>query len=205
MQRGVNDWIHRHGVMENLISDAGTPFTSDDSKQFFQKKGKLKHTTSSYHPQNDGKAEANIKIIKNIIKRNIFTNITSEKTCKQLVLVHTNSKTAINRSPAELLFGFKLHTPVNSLNNTPELEELAAIRERIYEETQIQMEKYIKKYSEHYNENRKAVEITEDDWVLVRKPHLLKSLESKFRGLLSIAFELIRWQQSSPNPDQSQS
>ena len=42
------------------------------------------------------------------------------------------------------------------------------------------MEKYIKKYSEHYNENRKAVEITEDDWVLVRKPHLLKSLESKF-------------------------
>ena len=91
------------------------------------------------------------------------------------------------------------------MNNTPELEELAAIRERIYEETQIQMEKYIKKYSEHYNENRKAVEITEDDWVLVRKPHLLKSLESKFRGLLSIAFEPIRWQQSSPNPGQSQS
>ena len=94
MQRGVNNWIHRHGVMENLISDGGTPFTSDDSKQFFQKKGKLKHTTSSYHPQNDGKAEANIKIIKNIIKRNILSNITSEKTCKQLVLVHTNSKNA---------------------------------------------------------------------------------------------------------------
>ena len=92
MQRGVNDWIHRHGVMENLISDAGTPFTSDDSKQFFQKKGILKHTTS-YHPQSYGKAEA-IKIIKNIIKRNILSNITSEKTCKQLVLVHTNSKNA---------------------------------------------------------------------------------------------------------------
>ena len=54
--------------MENLISDGGTPFTSEDSREFFKGKGIIKHTTSSYHPQSDGKAEANIKIIKNIIK-----------------------------------------------------------------------------------------------------------------------------------------
>ena len=93
--------------------------------------------------------------------------------------IRTNTKTATNRSPAELLFGFKLRTSVNSLNNTPELEELASIRERIFEETQNQMKKYIKKYS---NENRKTVEIKQGDQVLVCKPHLLKSLESKFQG-----------------------
>src|SRR3990167_1974927 len=194
VQQCLENWIHRYGLMENIITDGGTPFVSKESMSFYKERGVKKHTTSSYHPQSDGKAEANIKIIKNIIKRNILKNIIDENTWDEFLqtacfAVRTNTKTSTNRSPAELLFGFKLRTPINQ-NYQPDVEELYEIRKNIFEETQNQMKKYIRKYSKHYDINRKEIEFQIGDMVIVKKPHILKSLESKFSGPYKIACKM---------------
>ena len=195
MIKCVENWIHRYGIMENIITDGGSPFTSTEALDFFKENGISKHTTSSYHPKSDGKAEANIKIIKNIMKKNIIHNIIEEKQWDDFLqiacfAVRTSTKTATNMSPAEMLFGFKLRTNVNLHQTTPDIEELYEIRSKIYEKVQRHMKKYIKRYSEHYNENRKEVNLQVGDYVLVRKPHILKALESKFQGPYKISAKL---------------
>ena len=55
VQQCLENWIHRYGLMENIITDGGTPFVSKESMSFYKERGVKKHTTSSYHPQSDGK------------------------------------------------------------------------------------------------------------------------------------------------------
>lgn len=95
---------------------------------------------------------------------NIIDNVITEDTwddCLQIACfaIRTNTKTETSRSPAEHLYGFQLRTTLNQ-NVPPDIEELSEIRSRIYDETQTQLQKYIKQYSQHFNENRKEFQLS---------------------------------------------
>lgn len=183
-----NTWVPRYGIMENVINDGGGPLVSKDVQEFLKSLNVNQKLTSGYHPKANGKAEANVKIIKNIIRKNIMNNIIDERTWDEFLptavfATRTIGKVGSNRpSPSELLFGFQIKTPINQEIDTPELSELQEIRFKIWEGTRKHLEKYISKYEDHYNLNRKKVIFNEGDKVLVLKPGKLKSLESRFNG-----------------------
>ena len=59
----------RHGIPDVLITDSGTQFSSSEFAKFAEA-WKFEHkTSSSHHPQSNGKAENAVKICKNLLKK----------------------------------------------------------------------------------------------------------------------------------------
>ena len=58
-----------HGYPDELVSDNGPCYRGEQFTEFLKRKG-IKHVTSSpYHPQSNGLAEAYVKVVKNMMKK----------------------------------------------------------------------------------------------------------------------------------------
>ncbi|KAJ8893036.1 hypothetical protein PR048_005617 [Dryococelus australis] len=69
----MNVQFARHGIPTTLITDNATSFTRAEF-QAFSRPWDIQHSTSSpYHPQGNGKAEASVKIGKNIMNKCLQT------------------------------------------------------------------------------------------------------------------------------------
>lgn len=96
----------RHGIPQRIITDNGTNFASEEFKTF-TKKWNICHCTSSPHyPQANGKAEATVKIAKQIIKKSEMNN---EDIWLNL-LHHRNIPNKIGTSPVERLYSRSTRT-----------------------------------------------------------------------------------------------
>ena len=99
----------RFGVVDSLVSDNGTQFTSYDFKEFcntFQ----IKHvTTPPYHPRSNGLAERFVDTLKRALKKTSGTP--SEKALKQFLQIYRNTpnpNTPDTTLPAETMFARKM-------------------------------------------------------------------------------------------------
>ena len=54
---------------DELVSDNGPQFTSDEFKEFILNCGNLHIKTAPYHPQTNGKAKRFVQTFKNFVKR----------------------------------------------------------------------------------------------------------------------------------------
>lgn len=61
----------RHGVPKLVVCDNGTHFKNSEFSKFAMEWEFKILTTSPYHPQRNGKAEATVKIAKNLMKRSL--------------------------------------------------------------------------------------------------------------------------------------
>ena len=62
----------RHGIPENLISDNGIQYSSEEFKEF-SKTYKFKHLTSSpKYPKGNGVAERAIQTLKQIMEKSVY-------------------------------------------------------------------------------------------------------------------------------------
>ncbi|UYV78302.1 K02A2.6-like, partial [Cordylochernes scorpioides] len=115
----------RHGIPDIVISDNGPQFrpsTTSAFTKFASEVGFWHITSSPKHPQSNGQAEAAVKIVKNLMKKN-----------KDLVLAlmeYRATPLANGLSPAELLFGRKIRTmvPCTSLSLTPKTVDQSKLR-----------------------------------------------------------------------------
>ena len=99
----------RHGIPENMISDNGTQYSSEEFKEF-SKTYKFKHLTSSpKYPKGNGVAERAIQTLKQIMEK-------SEDPYLGL-LSYRNTPLSFGRSPAELLMNRRLNTTLPDLLN----------------------------------------------------------------------------------------
>jgi transposase InsO family protein len=62
------DFVHHFGLMQNVVSDRGSSFTSAAWKRLMQKLSITHKPTLSYNPQGDSHAEASVGNIKQLIK-----------------------------------------------------------------------------------------------------------------------------------------
>ncbi|UYV80838.1 K02A2.6-like [Cordylochernes scorpioides] len=115
----------RHGIPDIVISDNGPQFRPSTTSAFtkFASEVGFRHITSSpKHPQSNGQAEAAVKIVKSLMKKN-----------KDLVLAlmeYRATPLANGLSPAELLFGRKIRTmvPCSSSSLTPKTVDQSKLR-----------------------------------------------------------------------------
>lgn len=109
----------RFGLFKTICSDNGTYFVSAEFEEFCLRNN-IEHITSpTYSPASNGQAESYVKIIKKAIKSILLTSSNNKDLNLKLLeflFNYRNSKhTTTDKSPAELIFGHKLRSRLDSL------------------------------------------------------------------------------------------
>ena len=127
------DSFARHGIPEVVISDNGSQYTARSFKRFSKEWQFVHKTSSPYHPQSNGLAEATVKTIKRLLKK---CSQTKQDVLKGLLILR-NTPLAGGKSPSELLNGRQLRdnlptvpspTEIRSQNYTKRTQEMTQQR-----------------------------------------------------------------------------
>lgn len=108
------------GLPEKIVSDNGPTFVSAEFKNFLQRNGVKHSTTSPYHPSSNGLAERAVQTFKNGLKK-MKDGTLQTKISRFLFFYRTTPQSTTGMSPAELLFGRKLRSPLDLLK--PDLHQ----------------------------------------------------------------------------------
>ncbi|CAB4025773.1 Transposon Ty3-G Gag-Pol poly, partial [Paramuricea clavata] len=122
----------RHGIPDEVRSDNGPQYHSDEFAQFAKEWG-FKHSTSSpRYPQANGEVERAVKTVKNILKK--------EQDPTKALLAYRSTPLASGYSPAEVLMGRKIKStiPITLPHLTPQLpnQKLFIEKEEVYRSKQ---------------------------------------------------------------------
>ena len=129
-----NHFIPTHGVPEIIITDRGMEFNSNDFNQYLSQIGVDHRTTTSFHPNSNGKSERFNRSFKQLLSKLINNNTAAwEAKIPDALLAYRNSVSVTTGfTPFHLLYGRKPRTPFSQLldpnnHNTfgPRLHNLA--------------------------------------------------------------------------------
>ncbi len=112
------EFISRWGIMEQIVTDNGRQFVSDDFEKFCKING-IKHTTSAvYHPRSNGEAERFVRTFKTAMKADDVKDV-NMRAVVFLFNYRTTPHSTTGSSPAELLQGRKLRTALDLVKPDP--------------------------------------------------------------------------------------
>ena len=97
----------RHGVTEVVVTDNGPQYASDTFRRFAAARGFLYTTSSPRFPQSNGEAERAVKTLKCLLAKSDNPYDT--------LLAYRSTPLSNGYSPAELLMGRKLRTPIPTI------------------------------------------------------------------------------------------
>lgn len=95
------------GIPRYIVSDGGPLYSSEEFKAFVREWGIIHHITSPNHPSSNGKAEAGVKIIRNMMIKSFESG--GDQNVALLELRNTPRQDT-GLSPSEMLFGRKTKT-----------------------------------------------------------------------------------------------
>lgn len=106
----------RTGLPEQLVSDNGTQFTSEEFQSFVKSNG-IRHTTSvPYHPATNGLAERFVQSLKQSLKAMGKEKVSLQEKIANFLLAYRNAAHATTgQSPATLFMGRSLRTRLDLL------------------------------------------------------------------------------------------
>ena len=106
-----------HGLPEQVVSDNGRPFNSDEFRRFMKSNG-IKHLRSSpYHPSSNVLAERLVQTFKQTMKRGAHQGLTVQQRLADFLLRYRiTPHLTTHRAPTELLMGRKLRTRLHLLH-----------------------------------------------------------------------------------------
>ena len=93
-----------HGIPELIVSDNGTPFTSQEFREFTQQNGIRHNTSAPYHPATNGLAERAVQTFKSYLRKATEGSL-EDKLSKFLFQYRITPHTTTGSSPAQLLMG----------------------------------------------------------------------------------------------------
>ena len=100
-----------HGIPEQIVTDNGSQFTSEDFTKFVKSNG-IRHSLSSpYHPASNGEAERFVRTFKEAMKTSNNNGLTLAHRINNFLLTYrTTPHTTTGTPPSELLMGRTLRT-----------------------------------------------------------------------------------------------
>ncbi|XP_065085347.1 uncharacterized protein K02A2.6-like [Ochlerotatus camptorhynchus] len=113
----------RLGMLETLVSDNGTKFTSSEFAQFCKTNGIDHVTTAPFHPQSNGQAERFVDTFKRAIKKLEEGRSSTDEALDTFLLAYRstpNRSAPEGLSPSEIMFGRRLRTCLELLRPSPE-------------------------------------------------------------------------------------
>ncbi|XP_026581555.1 uncharacterized protein LOC113454394, partial [Pseudonaja textilis] len=113
----LNRLFATHGLPDVIVSDNGPQFTAILFEKYLAERGIRHALTSTAHPAANGRAERMVQYTKKAIQK-IETGDIQEKINRLLFIQHITPSTTTNKSPAELLMGRKLRSPLDCLHPT---------------------------------------------------------------------------------------
>ena len=114
-----------HGVPEQLVSDNGSGFASEEFKKFTQLNG-IRHTfTSPYHPSSNGLAERAVQSFKHGVSK--LSGSMENRIIQFLFKYRITPQTTTGLSPAELLMGRRLRSHLDLLH--PDFSRRAVVKQ----------------------------------------------------------------------------
>ena len=100
-----------HGIPEQIVTDNGPQFTSEDFANFVKSNG-IQHSLSSpYHPASNSEAERFVRTFKEAMKTSKNNGLTLAHRMNNFLLTYrTTPHSTTGTPPSELLMGRALHT-----------------------------------------------------------------------------------------------
>ena len=118
--------IAHHGIPEQVVSDNGPQFTSDEFKQFMER-NRIKHILSApYHPASNGLAERFIQTLKRALKASDKSKRSIHQRLAEFLFEYRatqHSTTGV--SPAELFLKRKLRTRFDLMHPDPKKQVMS--------------------------------------------------------------------------------
>ena len=103
------------GVPEVLVTDNGPSFVSAEFESFLKKNGIRHKTSAPYHPATNGLAERAVRIVKTGLKK-MKAGTLKDKISRFLFSYRNTPQSTTDTSPAELLLGRKMRSPLHLLH-----------------------------------------------------------------------------------------
>ena len=109
----LKHWFSMYGLPNQLVSDNGKQFTSQEFKNY--KLSGIKHVcVAAYHQSSNGQAERYVQIVKKGLKRNSTGNL--QETLDDILMVHRSSpSTATGKTPSQLFLGREMQVKLDVL------------------------------------------------------------------------------------------
>lgn len=126
--------IARYGVCKSIVSDNGTPFTSNEFVQFCQNNGIKNITSTPYHSRTNGLVERAIRTFKWRYHKCATTLPDRDHRLQTLLFQYRNTEHSVTgTSPAELFLGRRLTTNLYRLKPDPELShDSKSFKSKVY-------------------------------------------------------------------------
>ena len=136
-----------HGIPDEVFTDNGPPFNSEQFSNFAKEYGFVHNTSSPTYPQSNGKSESAVKIAKSLIKKTKKANGDLQLN----LLTWRNTPTeGLDSSPAQRLFGRRTKT------NLPTASKL--LKPKLVKDVTTKKQKKKEKTEKRYNKNAKPLE-----------------------------------------------
>lgn len=98
------------GVPDEISSDGGPEFVSQETNDFFNSWGISHRLSSAYFPQSNARADVAVKMTKRLLEDNVTENgdLNTDKVVRALLQQRNTPDKNFKLSPAEVLFGRNL-------------------------------------------------------------------------------------------------
>jgi len=114
----LSDLFCRFGTTEELVSDNGPQFISDELQQFLSAHGVRHSKVALYNPQANGEVEKFNRVLKEGLKAAFADGKTFQQGVRQtLASYHSTPQSATGVSPAKLMYNFEMRTQLSLLSN----------------------------------------------------------------------------------------
>ena len=120
--------METHGIREQLTTDNGSPYFSDEMAQYAKRMGFKHHPVTPKDPQSNGFAESFVKLLCKLVHTAIAEGKDPKRELHNYLLQYrATPHTTLGKSPAEVLFGKKIQTKLpqyHPISHTKELKDM---------------------------------------------------------------------------------
>lgn len=109
-----------HGICEQLVSDNGPQFSSEEFKEFCRSLDIKHYQSAPYHPQSNGLAERFVRTFKTSLRKILRTQKNLDLAVTKFLLTNrTTEHPATGKTPAAMIMGRELRTQYSLLKPLP--------------------------------------------------------------------------------------